>query len=288
MGEGVRRFLLLLIVPLVALACDKSKPTKPAYFGPTLPLSQLVTEINQRNARIDSIWADGSFDANLIDPQTRDVTSGSGDAILLYMPEKNLRLVGRVLGNRIFEIGSNDDRYWMIAYDKADTMWWGNHRLIDARGAGILPVRPDLLAEVLGVGAIDSDLRKEPVPVLRFNNDQRVYMLTWQVQLSDKWVVQKEVWYDVETMLPKLVLLFDGNGRIVLRAYLSGHRPVDGYEPTLQIASEYDMFFPESGSTFKVKLADIRRKGSHNVPTARSFNFPGDRAGVSKVIQVDE
>jgi hypothetical protein len=47
------------------------------------------------------------------------------------------------------------------------------------------------------------------------------------------------------------------------------------------------MFFPETGSTFRVKLADIRRN-SRGVPQARSFNFPSDSAGVSKVIQVDE
>ncbi len=276
-----------LLGTMVAVGCDRNKPTKPAYFGPTLPLVQLVDQINLHNARIDSIWADGSFRANLIDPKTKDVTRGDGDAILLYMPRKNLRLVGRVLGNRIFEIGSNEDRYWMIAYDKADTMWWGNHRLIDSKGANLLPVRPDLLAEVLGVGAINDDLLKEPVPVLRFNNDQDCYMLTWQVPLSDRWVVHKEVWYDRQTLLPKLVLLFDANGRIVLRAYLSNHQPVEGYEPTLQIASEYAMFFPDTGSTFTVKLSQIKRQ-SKNVPTARSFNFPGDNAGVSKVIQVDE
>ncbi|GIW75248.1 MAG: hypothetical protein KatS3mg104_0311 [Phycisphaerae bacterium] len=64
----------------------------------------------------------------------------------------------------------------------------------------VLPVRPDLMAEVLGVGPINSDLLKEPFPVVRFNNDQRAYMLTWQVLLSDRWVVQKEVWYDVQTL----------------------------------------------------------------------------------------
>jgi hypothetical protein len=272
---------------VVVGACDKNKPVSNPYFGPTLPLDQLIDQINQRNARVESVWADGSFEATLIDPDSKHLTTGSGDVILLYMPPKNLRLVGRVLGNRIFEIGSNQDRYWFISYDKTDTMWWGYHRLVDPKGTGVLPVRPDLMAEVLGVGPINSDLLKEPFPVVRFNNDQRAYMLTWQVLLSDRWVVQKEVWYDVQTLLPRLVLLFDQNGRVVLRAYLSGYREVQGYEPVLQMASEYDLFFPESGSTFLIRLSELRRE-STGVPTPRSFNFPGQNAGVSKVIQVDE
>ncbi len=277
----------LLIAALSGVACDRNKPVRDPYYGPTLPLAQLVDQVNQRNTRIDSLRAEGSFSANLIDPQTKAVTGGDGDSVVMYMPRRNLRLIGRVLGNRIFEIGSNEDRYWMIAYDKTDTMWWGNHRLIDSKGAGVLPVRPDLLAEVLCVGAIDADLLKDPSPVLRFNNDQDCYMLTWQVMLSDRWAVQKEVWYDRQTLLPKLVLFFDANGRIVLRAYLSKHAPVEGYDPALQIASEYAMFFPDTGSTFSVKLSSLKRK-SGNVPTLRSFNFPGETADVSKVIQVDE
>jgi hypothetical protein len=281
------KYVLIGGLLVLLVGCKRNKPTKEPYFGPTLPLAQLVDQINQRNTRIESLWADGSFSANLIDPQTKKTTTGDGDALLLYMPQKNLRLVGRVLGNRIFEVGSNEDRYWMIAYDKTDTMWWGSHRLIDPKGAGVLPIRPDLLAEVLGVGAIGADLLKEPFPVLRFNNDSDAYMLTWNVVLSDRWAVQKEIWYDRQTLLPKLVLLFDANGRVVLRAYLTDHRPVDGYDPTLKIAAGYDMFFPDTGSTFRVKLADIRRN-SRGVPQARSFNFPSDSAGVSKVIQVDE
>lgn len=278
---------ILTMLGLLAGACDKNKSVPKPYFGPTLPLSELIDQINQRNRRVESVWADGSFEATLIDPDSKDVTSGSGDVILLYMPQRNLRLVGRVLGNRIFEIGSNQDRYWLISYDKIGTMWWGYHRLVDPQGTGVLPVRPDLMAEVLGVGPIDSDLLKEPFPVVRFNNDQRAYMLTWQVQLSDRWVVQKEIWYDVQTLLPRLVLLFDQKGRVVLRAYLSGYCPIQGYDPGVQMASNYDLFFPESGSTLRIRLSDLRRE-SKGVPTPRSFNFPGQSAGVSKVIQVDE
>ena len=278
---------LLMVVALLLLiaGCTNKPPLQQVYTGPTDPLDMVVEGINARNARIDALWCAGDFSARLIDPQTKDVTSGDGDLTLLYMPRRNLRLRGRVLTETIFDIGSNDDRYWMTL--RNDVMYWGNHRLIGQRGPSMLPVRPDLLAEVLAVGAIDSDLLKEPFPVMRFNNDQDCYMFTWQVQLSDHWAVQKEVWYDRQTLMPRMVLLFDTNGRIVLRAYLSRPRPVEGYDPTLSIASDYAMYFPESGSTFRIQLNDLAQRRK-NLPTARSFNFPGDSAGVTKVIQVDE
>ncbi|HEY0008842.1 MAG TPA: hypothetical protein VGB55_08975 [Tepidisphaeraceae bacterium] len=273
---------------LLLVGCDRNKPKmSTAYTGPTDPLDVVVANINARNARIDALWCAGGFSANLIDPQTKDITSGDGDLTMLYMPRRNLRLRGKVLTETVFDIGSNEDRYWLIIPNRADTMWWGYHRLLNQTGSNLLPVRPDLLTEVLAVGAIDTDLLKEPFPVMRFNNDQDAYMFTWQVQMPGRWAVQKEVWYDRKTLLPRLVLLFNPDGRIVCRAYLTQPMPVEGYDPALMVASNYSMYFPDTGSTFDIRLNDLARKRK-NLPTASSFNFPGASAGVSKVIQVDK
>ncbi|MBC7782910.1 MAG: hypothetical protein H7144_03645 [Burkholderiales bacterium] len=273
---------------VAAGGCDPNKQTRQPYYGPTLPLAEVIAQINERNVRIDSLRCAGTFSANLIDPKTREKTSLDGDLTLLYQPRRNLRMVGKFLANTVFEIGSNADRYWLILPQGANpAMYWGNHRLTDSRVGGLLPVRPDLLAEVLAVAAVDGDLLKEPCPVVRFNNDQDCYMITWQILLPDRWAVQKEVWYDRATLQPRSVLLFDDNGRIVLRAYLLKPQPVGGFEPEAKIASEYQMYFPQSGSTFVMRLNDLARS-QNGVPRANTFNFPGDRAGVPKVIQVDE
>lgn len=258
-----------------------------AYYGPTLPLTDVVARINQRNVAVTSLWASGDFSAHLIDPDTKKATSGDGDLTLLYQPKKSLRVVGKVLSEKVFDIGANDDRYWLILPQQIDAMWWGYQRLIGQNKASRLPIRPDLLPEVLAVTPLDSDLLKEPAPTLRFNNDQDCYMVTWNVLLGDRWAVQKEVWYDRQTLQPRLVLLFDPNGCVALRAYLSGYHVIDGYSPAVQIASRYDMFFPDTGSTFSITLKDLE-KSHNNAPNDRSFAFPGDRAGVSKVIQIDE
>ena len=50
---------------------------------------------------------------------------------------------------------------------------------------------------------------------MRFNNDAWAYMLVWNKPLRDRWAAEKEVWYDIVTKLPKLVLLFDANGRVL-------------------------------------------------------------------------
>lgn len=259
--------------------------TKPAYFGPTLPLHDVIQQINEKNAPIDTLWSSGTFSAHLIDPETGKTTSGDGDITALYAKEKSLRLSAKVLGEKVFDLGSNDDRYWLIIPGKTDTMWWGYHRLIGSQRAGRLPVRPDLLIQVLGIGHLNADLLKEPAPTLRFNNDEDCYMITWTVRLSDRWAIQKEVWYDRQTLRPKLVLLFDADGRVTLRAYLLDPQPVEGY-PAVTLASRYDMFFPESKSTFSIHLQDLRRS-KPNLPGPKTFQFP-ESPDVSKIIAVDE
>lgn len=282
----MRPVFALAVASLLLGGCMPKNVGPTPYFGPTEPLVDVIAQINHRNAPIQSLWASGTFSAHLIDPQTKKVTDGDGDLTLLYQPKKSLRAVGKVLTEKVFDIGSNDDRYWLILPTQ-DAMWWGYQRLIGQGRAAQLPIRPDLLPEVLAITPLESDLLKEPAPTLRFNNDQDCYMVTWNVLLSDRWAVQKEVWYDRKTLNARVILLFDANGRIVLRAYPTDEQPIDGVAPKTTMPSRFDMFFPDSGSTFSIHLKQL--EASHNnAPNARSFAFPGDRAGVSHTVQIDE
>ena len=256
-----------------------------AYTGPTDPLSLVVQHVNQRNDRIVSLQAEGDFSADLIDPQTHDKTAGDGDLTLLYTPPNNLRLLGRVFGQKIFDIGTNADQYW-LTLPKADTMWWGDHAGASQNAQRLLPVRPDLLAQVIGITPLDPDLLHQPVPTMRFNNDQDCYMLTWNVQLVDRWATEKEVWYDRQTLQPRLVLLFDVNGRVVLRAYVSRPMTIAGYDPPVEMPSVYDMYFPDSGSTFVIKLKTLRHD-QNGAPNGRTFVVPLGKSGMLHEKRID-
>jgi hypothetical protein len=148
-----------------------------------------------------------------------------------------------------------------------------------------------LLLEVLGVQPIPTNLLEPPVPVMRFNNDRDSYMILWNEKVRDRWLARKEIWYDRKTLSPRLVTLFDHDGRIVLRAYLSNHKPVEiegaARETWPQVATSYDLLFPDTGSKMLVNLVDGVAIKHNNAPNSRSFIFPED-PGVSRVIQIDE
>ena len=289
-----------LACTVILLALTGCKPTtkppdtKPAYTGPTLKLSQLVGQINATTARLPTLWAGGTFDADVADPATPGRTQYvNGQIRLLYQEPMDLRLIGRKdIAGQVFDVASNKELYWLQVGGDVDTLWYGRHALADAADLRELPIRPDLLIDVLGVNRIDPDLLKPPLPVMRFNPDADAYMLTFDVRKSDHWAAEKEVWYDRQTLLPRLVLLFDADGRIVLRAYLSNPKPVDGTAapdsagPPAMLASTYQLYFPDTGSRLRIDLSDLALS-RNRAPNAASFRFPGDKSGAKRAIDVD-
>lgn len=285
---GMRTFHIALVsLAIILSGCAKTARTQPPYYGPTEPMSQLVEQINANNAKITTLRATHSFEATLVDDNGKARTF-SGDGALLYMKPDNLLLTaGGII--KFFEIGSNPNEYWFTAFpDEVSTQWYGNPNNLTEQGARQIPIRPDLLLEVLGVSDMNTNFLEPPVPVMRFNNDARAYMLVWNRPLRNRWAAEKEVWYDVETKLPKLVLLFDENGRIILRAYLGDHKPVPGAQG--RIATTYDLFFPENKSHMAFRLTDVQpyiTKGKIKIPNPGSFARPTD-PGVKKQIEINK
>jgi hypothetical protein len=271
--------------------CVPKSRVVPPYHGPTLPLRELVAGINSNNEKLGTLRSEGSFEANINDNGRMRFLNGQ--VTLLYSQPASLRLIGKKdIAGQIFEIASNPERYWVIVRGDTDTMWTGTYANFANVDPSQIPIRPDLVMEVLGITPINTNFLQEPVPVMRFNNDARAYMLVWQSRLADHWAAQKEIWYDLKTLLPKYVFLFDPDGRIVLRAYLAKHEPVE--VPGLprdqwpKVATSYDLLFAETQSTIKIELSkDNLALKRNNAPNERSFIFPGEDAGVSRTIDLD-
>jgi hypothetical protein len=279
--------LLLLAAAAMTAAggCARIKPAQPAYIGPTDTMAKVVADVNANNAQVRTLRAAHDYDALIYD-QNGKSHQFSGSGYLLFRKPDDLLLTAKVLTEDAFTVGSNAERYWFTV-PRENTMWWGERANFTAEKAKQIPVRPDLLLEVLGVLDVETNFKQPPVPVMRFNNDARAYMFVWSFPLADRWVPVKEVWYDLETKLPRLVLLFDENGRIVLRAYLSEHKPIEDSGGG-KIATRFELFFPENKTQMNFRLTDVRRelvKGRIRIPNDGSFAFP-EQPGVDKTIEI--
>jgi hypothetical protein len=283
---------LLLSIMVIGGGCAQTpSPVRP-YFGPTETMEELVSDINANVESLPTLWAKGDFDASIVDHDHR--TNVSGTAYLMHANPQEMLLVGKadVVGE-VFRMGCGPEKYWVTVKGDTDTCWWGTYANLDRVDENEIPVRPDLVEAVLGLDSIDTDLTRQPCPVMRFNNDQHAYMIVWNVKGPNRWLAQKEIWYDLETKLPRLVNLFDANGRVVLSAYLSDHKPVDmgssGTQPenAPRVATNYRLFFPDSGSTLRLHLAYLRLK-SQGHPNPQNFAFDPDTVDVKHIINLDE
>ena len=288
----MKRLGFVFLVLLSACAKPQAAGVQP-YYGKTDTLYELLERVNANTAKVPTLWAKGDYDASIVDGGHQ--TDVSGDALLMYGKPRNLFFVGWAgpMG-QVFRMGSGPANYWLTVKGDTDSTWFGTFDNIDNADLRAIPVRPDLVEAVLGLDQFDRDLSQQPCPTMRFNNDQRAYMVVWNIKYPDRWLAQKEVWYDLETRLPRLVNLFDANGRVVLSAYLSDHQPVKIVDSATSqpadapmVATRYRLFFPETGSSLRLHFADLRLQ-SEGHPNAQNFTFNPQKAGTKHLIDLDE
>jgi hypothetical protein len=284
---------ILLAMALGLLGCNNPPPPQEGYFGETLTLPELVARVNENNSKLPTLWAREKFEAEIVDRKKNKTNRIDGYGNLLFTEPNRMKLTAKNEVADLFEMGSDGARFWL--WEKHDQIfWWGNYADLDKVDAAEIPVRPDMVMEVLGIRPLDVDLLKQPAPVLRFNNASDAYMVDWQIQTADHWAVLKEIWYDRQTFLPSKVMLFDAKGQVVLWAKLSNFdrveiADVEGNQwPSM--ATHYELFFPVSGTTMTFDLSDMSL--SHNgFPNAATYRMPDPaklgKSGV-RVNRIDE
>ena len=296
-----RRWLVAALGCLVGLAaagcCGHEHAVQP-YLGPTLTMDQLAQRINDNNQKVNSIFSQlAGFTVEFVDDHGASHRYSGDGGLLLYLKPGDLYLRGDSPFGSEFEIGTTADTYWLKIV-RSDMLWHGTYaHFEEARRQ--LPIEPRLLLEVLAAAVIDSNFLQPPVPVMRFDVFADAYVLVWNVPLPDRWVAQKEIWYDRQTLNPTQVRLYDANGRMSVQAKLSEHQRLpyaqdDSTSPgSPVIATHYDLFFTDANTHLSVSLSfpsQVKTKAKP-IPNAAMFEFlvkSLQEPGVSKVIDLDQ
>ena len=283
---------LLVALLFSASSCGHKLVQRPGWWGPTEPMAAVITKVNANAAAIPTLYARQEIQADLYDKsRNKSFYVNSSGTVFVRKPRELLLIGKHDLAGDIFQIGSTEDVFWFTVYGQQDERYWGHYKNLGKPCMQEMPVRPDLIGEVLGVTEISTNLLEPPFPTMRFNHDQDAYMLVWNARLPAQFYAQKEIWYDRQTCLPLKVILYDFNGRVLVRANLQNHKPVEvagvPQEKWPKIATRYDLLFPETKSTMILKLSDMALVSKTGHPKAGTIVFKDDPE-VSKVIQVDE
>jgi hypothetical protein len=257
---------------------------------------KLIQEINRNNNALASLYAQHSFEGDFYDPRSKKMRflNGSGDLFLLKPRDLLFRAKKDPIGE-IFRMGSTQDRFWFVSEEGDKGMWWGHHRNAGKPCVSEMPVRPDLVGEVLGISDINTFLLEAPFPTVRYNSDLRVYMVTWNAPAPDlgHWFIDREIWYTADKpILPVKVILYDRSGQTVLRANLQKHRQVEAPDVAREqwpwVATHYALLFPQTRSTMTITLGDVALRTKTGQPKAGMIRFPEDPdVPAEKVVQID-
>jgi hypothetical protein len=288
----------IFIFILSGCCCHPTPPEHHDYIGPTDPMDIVIRDINRNSSRIPTLWTALNFTANIIDPNKHTATAVSGDGILMYSrPNSLLVTCDKDVAGQVFQLGSNNDQFWVKIRSSGDAFnyWWGHYANLGKPCCRAIPIRPDMVLEVLGVGVYRSNFLQMPAPVMRFDNSADAYIFDINQPVGDRWETQEEIWYDRQTKLPVKVLLYEADGRVALKADLSQQTPVvsDGVssEQSPQIARHYDLFFPDTGTKMTLDFLndpEIQHKARRGLlPNAGSFHRPEKGDGDNE-IQIDK
>jgi len=261
-------------------------------------MESVIAAINQNNVKIPTLWTQLNYTATLVDPDKKTTDSVSGDGSLIYARPMSLLLSGnKDIAGEVFQLGSNDTEFWMKMRATADSSnyWWGHYANLGKPCCKPIPIRPDLVLQVLGVGLYGADFLRVPVPVMRFDNDHDAYIFDLNAPGSDRWQTLEEIWYDRQSKLPIRVLLYGDAGRVLLEADLSKPAPVESAgmpkDQWPKIVTHYELLFPDSQTRISFdflnqQLQHLNSRGMP-IPNANTFqlSLPDDN---SKVIQVDK
>jgi hypothetical protein len=288
----------LLFSFLAAGCCPPSPPPKPIYTGPTDSMDTVVADINRASGKISSLWTQLNYTATFIDPEKKTSQTVAGDGVLMYARPISLLLNGdKDVAGQVFQIGSNNSEFWVRIRSSASTFnyWWGHYANLNKPGARPIPIRPDLVVQVLGIGLFRTNFLVQPVPVMRFDNAADAYIFDLNIIATDRWETREEIWYDRVSKLPMKVILFANDGRVALRADLTQPTPVESpgvpQDQWPKIARHYDLTFPGDGThiTFDLlNIPQIQHPGRHNLmlPSANSFQRPDPDDG-DKLFPID-
>lgn len=145
---------------------------------------------------------------------------------LLYRRPKNLYLKLEHVGGTI-EAGSNAQEFWFWEKLQAPRYSWGQHGDMGADFDADIPLRPDLLAEVLGLGDLPAGTRGPGGPALWVGPDT-YELVFWDYDTPGQAYLTKTI--DVDRYAPFLVrslVYFRPDGQPMMQAKLGDYRKID-------------------------------------------------------------
>ncbi|MEM1012532.1 MAG: hypothetical protein AAGI46_09975, partial [Planctomycetota bacterium] len=235
-----------------------------------------------------TLWSKGYFEVLIKESPEDSGRFFNGEINVQHMKPDRLRVKAEknAFGD-VFDLGT-DGQQLFLRFPIDNVAYVGTADRLDPRKIAGLPIRPDLILQVLAINLLPTDLTQFPAPTLRYDPESDLHRVAF-VELARfgprRLVVTKEVWYSVPegddaTPLARRVILNDEAGRPVLVATLARHQRVEEDGPL--VATRLLLFFPQTGGKMRMDLEELlyeRGRRGRKSPNERTFVVDPDRTG---------
>jgi len=172
------------------------------------------------------------------------------DGVLFFLAPDFVRFDLKKLGDRQLLFGSNQEQFWI--YNKQDDEYFCGHQGDPEEMPPELPIRPDQIADALGLRLIGDMRAADGAELVQRVVDDAQQILILVRDVSGRPVVEKEYWLDrYPPRLVRRVVFRDENGVVEMSSELSGYRRVEPDGPLLP----YEMTAEWPGSEARMRFS---------------------------------
>lgn len=177
----------------------------------------LLTKINARNAKIQSVFAEVSNSGD------RGGITVRSNGWMIYQKPQSFRMIAYANFTKqlTLDIGSNDNEFWFWSKrERPVVLWYANYRDLDRTSiAGSM--NPLWISEVLGINAV-------PLQVASMHSNERFLYLTEQrKQPNSEDAIKVTTIAKPDGQIVKHTLL-DKAYRVIMESYATDHYNIDG------------------------------------------------------------
>ncbi|MFO0972658.1 MAG: hypothetical protein U1A27_04340 [Phycisphaerae bacterium] len=283
--------LLLAGAAVTLLACGCPPPAAPpARPRVPRPLSEVIATVNENAARVDRpMYASPlRVNADVADSNDRIHRFSFEGALLVRKPDElRLDLRHGLGGEPIMQVATNGAEYWAWIVPEVSTYWWGRRAHLGEPCVTTIPVRPEQLAEVLGMNPLPEGRTDLLGPARLY--EERFDRLLYSRPRGAAYEFDREYWIDGEPpYLVRRVIFRDAYGRQAMHAEIDDCAAA--WEAGPLVARRIRVFWPSvrvggAESRMELTVANWRDPGRIS---RRAFERPVEAPpGVTHTVQVD-
>jgi hypothetical protein len=248
----MRSAAVTILLAALAAGCGPTRGPAPPVGPPALPVlppGEVIEAHNQWADSVAEVWSRAAVTLSLPSGGTADQRLHQDlDGHLFMVKPERLYVHGMMLGQEIFKLGMNAERFWLWVRPRVNTVWTGRR---GGEGERRFIISPGDVMTALGLFRIDL----EPGEPAVFEAQPRHYVLTQQQRLAGQLLPRRRIWFDRATLRPARVDLYDQAGQRLLLAELLAYEYLDG---TPVCTAYRARFYGDEEVDLVLRLTDVR------------------------------